>query len=69
MRWRVHYHLHAAGGRRWPTSCEVDAPTKADALKEVERRQRRIDSQAARAHRGDYANAVVVSIEPEVPWA
>jgi hypothetical protein len=65
MRWRVHYHLHAAGGRLWPTSREVDAEDKTAALHEAIALQRASDSARGRAHTGYYEGAVVVPITEE----
>lgn len=61
-RFRVYYHLYAAGGRLWPTSALVEADSEEAAIREAERVQRQRDSERYRANTGYFGHASAVKV-------
>jgi hypothetical protein len=67
LKFRVHYHLHAAGGRLWPTWSEVEADDAIHAVAVAESRQRARDRERGRAYVGYFRDVGVEELESVNP--
>jgi hypothetical protein len=56
-RYKVHYSLHAAGRRLWPTWRKIDAATPEEAIRRAEAQQRSADYTRGRSYTGYFENA------------
>jgi hypothetical protein len=63
-RYRVHYHLHAAGGRLWPTWRKIEATSPWEAVRIAEDQQRSSDHRRGRAYTGYFRDAYAVPVDP-----
>jgi hypothetical protein len=67
LKFRVHYHLYAAGGRLWPTWSEVEADDAIHAVDVAELRQRASDRERGRAYVGFFQHVGVEELESVNP--
>ena len=64
MTYRVHYSLHAAGGRLWPTYRDVQAPGPLEALQVAESQERQSAAEERVSYRGYFTGATAHPVRP-----